>query len=183
MENKKHIAILFPSTKGGGVYQYTLSIAESLIAYSDNFRFSIIYYEDEERPVFFNSNKGRINYIPIPNKKHSNFRKVLHFLGLVLRINLFVIKDFSNYLKDKHIDLLIVSTPFSYDIPLISMLAGRRSLISLIFLPFLMKLNILNPLSSPVFSSLPSKISSSVSSKYEGVGSPIIISNISASAS
>ena len=54
---KRHIGIIFPSTKGGGVHQFVLSIADSLINYSDAFEYSIIHYEGEKPNQFFDSSR------------------------------------------------------------------------------------------------------------------------------
>jgi len=111
---KKHIGILFPPRSGGGVFQFTLSIANGLLAYApDKFQYSIIYYEGENKPVV----SGQIDYIALPDRRRNPLRKAIHFLGLVTGLDSLVVKDLDKALQNKNIDLLVISTPFSYDVP------------------------------------------------------------------
>ncbi len=113
---KKHIGILFPPRSGGGVFQFTLSVANGLLAYApDKFQYSIIYYEGESKPEV--SSKENVNYILLPNRCRSSIRKAIHFLGLVTGLDFLVIKDLDKALQNKNIDLLVISTPFSFDVP------------------------------------------------------------------
>lgn len=110
----KHIGILFPPRTGGGVFQFTLSVANGLLAYApDKFRYSIIYFEGEKKPVV----SGEADYIVLPYRRRNPVRKALHFLGLVTGLNFLVIKDLDKALQSKNIDLLAISTPFSFDVP------------------------------------------------------------------
>jgi len=111
---KKHIGILFPLRSGGGVFQFTLSVANGLLAYApDKFQYSIIYYEGEPKPAV----PGEVNYIVLLHRRRNPLRKAIHFLGLVTGLNSLVIKDLDKALKNKNIDLLAISTPFSFDVP------------------------------------------------------------------
>lgn len=115
---KRHIGIIFPSTKGGGVHQFVLSIADSLINYSDAFEYSIIHYKGEKPNQFFDSSRTEPRYLAIPQPSYSLVRKTLHFLGLVTGIEGFLIQHLDKTLRGKGIDLLVIPTPFSFDIPL-----------------------------------------------------------------
>lgn len=113
---RKHIGILFPSRSGGGVFQFTLSIANGLLACApDKFQYSIIYYKGESKPEV--SSEKNVNYISLPSRRRSPTRRAFHFLGLVTGLESLLIKDLDKTLQDKNIDLLVISTPFSYDIP------------------------------------------------------------------
>src|SRR3989344_1572860 len=106
---KKHIGILFPLRSGGGVFQFTLSVVNGLLSYApDKFQYSIIYYECENKPEVFS---GSVNYITLPHRRRSPFRKAIHFLGLVIGSDSLVIKDLEKILQSKNIDLLVIPTP------------------------------------------------------------------------
>ncbi|MDP3991307.1 MAG: glycosyltransferase family 1 protein [Candidatus Colwellbacteria bacterium] len=111
---KKHIGILFPVRSGGGVFQFTLSVANGLLAYApDKFQYSIVYYEGEPKPVI----SGKAEYIALPRRRHNPLRKAIHFLGLVTGLDSLVIKELDKALQHRNIDLLVISTPFSFDVP------------------------------------------------------------------
>jgi len=114
----KTIGILLPLAKMGGVFQYALSIVESLIHYSDKFEYSILHYDVENpREVIDVKDKG-VEFVSIPQKSPSLTKKIVHFLGLISGINFFLIKNLYLTLKKHKIDLLIVPTPFNFELPL-----------------------------------------------------------------
>lgn len=115
---KKKIGILFPLSTSGGIFQCALSTAKSLIDYCDEFDYSVIHYDSEELKSLFNQNLNNVQYVTISEKSVSFFRKILHFLGLFLGIKQILLKNIDAVLENIGVDLLIVPTPFSFDIPL-----------------------------------------------------------------
>lgn len=110
----KHIGILFPPRTGGGVFQFTLSVANGLLTYApDKYKYSIIYFEGEKKPAV----KGNVEYIVLPYHRRNPLRKAVHFLGLVAGLDALVIKDLDKAMENKNIELLVISTPFSFDVP------------------------------------------------------------------
>lgn len=104
-----------PSSKNGGVFQLSLSIADSLINYSENYRYFLIHYDFESLSPFLNINGKQVDFISVPYKKFSLLKKGIHFLGLVLGLDFLLIKDFYSIFKKNNIDLLIYPTPSTFD--------------------------------------------------------------------
>lgn len=116
---KKKIGLVFPSRKGGGVFQYALSIADSLIGYADKFDYAIIHYEGEKPELFFDKKAAPPEYISVPSSEHLGLiTKALHFLSIATKNNIFTVKKLHDVLKGKAIDLLVIPTPLSFDLPL-----------------------------------------------------------------
>ena len=114
---KKHIGILFPSSQCGGVYQYTQSIADSLIAYSDTAKYSIVHHKGERPELFLGQENRELDYIVLPHRNLSLARKIHHLGSLRLRMYIFCIKHLDPVLKKHGVDLVIVPTPFSFTVP------------------------------------------------------------------
>lgn len=85
------IGIVFPPIKGGGVFQYALTILES-----------------------FSNHSQRFQGLSLDFKEKSFFRRILYFSNLILNGKLFFLKD--SYSNSK-VDLLIFPTPFSFELP------------------------------------------------------------------
>lgn len=115
---KKNIGILFPSSKQGGVFQFALCIADSLITYSDQFDYTIVHYQSEKPNLFFNKQGVSPNYLAVPNPPISLIKKIFHLFGLAFGINLFLNKTLTKVLKNANLDLLIIPTPFGFNVPL-----------------------------------------------------------------
>lgn len=113
----KNIGILFPSRKSGGVFQFTLSIAESIINYTDpkKFKYYIIHYASHNPENDLDIKKGAANFISIPERAIAWPRKIFHFLNLAVFNSSRLADNTSEIFKDITLDLLIYSTPFTYD--------------------------------------------------------------------
>jgi glycosyltransferase involved in cell wall biosynthesis len=115
---KKNIGILFPLSLKGGVFQYALSIIDSLIDYSDKFKYTIFHNKGEKPNLFFSKKGVSPNYVAITKNHISPVRKILHFLNLTFGGDIFLIKTLHRTLKNTDIDLLIIPTPFSFSLPI-----------------------------------------------------------------
>ena len=113
----REIGIVFPSPKSGGVFQFTLSIAESLINYSDpeKFRFTVIHYDGENPAAHLNLKNRAVAFVAIPVKHISFIRKVAHFAGLYFLNSSRLAENSRKTLNGIALDLLIFPTPFTYD--------------------------------------------------------------------
>src|SRR3989344_3436696 len=113
----REIGIVFPSPKSGGVFQFTLSIAESLINYSDpeKFRFTVIHYDGENPAAHLNLKNRAVAFVAIPVKHISFIRKVAHFAGLYFLNRSRLAENSRKTLNGIALDLLIFPTPFTYD--------------------------------------------------------------------
>ena len=115
---KKNIGILFPPPESGGVFQYALSITNSLINYSDKFDYTIFYHEGQKPNLFSDKEKILLNYVALPRSQISLIRKILHFLNLIFGGKIFLVKTLSKALKNTNTDLVIIPTPSSFYLPL-----------------------------------------------------------------
>ena len=113
----KNIGILFPSRKSGGVFQFTLSVAESLINYTapKKFKYCIIHYADESPEKDLAIRAGAANFISISQKSIAWPRKILHFLNLIVFNSSRLADNTSETFKNITFDLLIYPTPFTND--------------------------------------------------------------------
>ncbi len=113
----KNIGILFPSRKGGGVFQFTLSIAESLINYTDpkEFKYHIIHYAAHNPENDLDIKTGAANFISIPQKSIAWPKRILHFLNLIVFNSSRLADNTGETFKNITLDLLIYPTPFTYD--------------------------------------------------------------------
>lgn len=120
-----NIGILFPPTKsGGGVFQYTLSIAESLINYSNKFQYCVVHYDTENPSCFLNTKSNEMHFISIQHKFIPLTQKIFYFLNLVLGNNFFPVKKSYAVSKNAKVDFLVIPFPsvfgFSNEIPYIA---------------------------------------------------------------
>ena len=120
-----NVGIVLPSAAGGGVFQYALSIADSLIKYSDRFNYYIIYYDADSLNYLFNLNQNSVNSIFVPLRKSSFLGKIGLLFNLAVGGNIFYERKDkeTSKLKESNIQLLIIPFPslfgFCNEIPYI----------------------------------------------------------------
>lgn len=109
MEN---IGILI-SEKGGGVFQYGLSIADSLIKYSNKYNYKIVEYGSESLNWLVYTNSGNVDHVFISNKKSSLKHKIKLVCNLAIRNNFFNVQndEMISQIKNHRIKLLIIPYP------------------------------------------------------------------------
>jgi len=115
---KKNIGILFPLLKSGGVFQYALSIADSLIDYFDEFNYYIFYYGLKNPKIFFKTgNLKNTHFVYLDDNSNSFFGKVKILLNILLGKPVFATsKKNKELFKNINLNLLIIPTPFLSDI-------------------------------------------------------------------
>lgn len=108
-----NIGIFIPSVRVGGVFQYALSIADSLIKYSNKFNYNIIHYDTEGLNWLVNPNRDSIKFISIPIRKSSLMDKIRVVFNLSLNRNILEMPKNSevSQLKDANIEFLIIPFP------------------------------------------------------------------------
>ncbi len=107
-----NIGILFPPTKSvGGVFQYTLSVADSLINYSDKFQYYIIHYDTENPNCFLNLKSNKVKLICIQRKFTLLIKKIPRIFNLVFDTNIFSVGKSYAILRNAKIDFLIIPFP------------------------------------------------------------------------
>ena len=120
-----NVGILLPSAVGGGVFQYALSIADSLIKYSDRFNYYIIYYDTDSLNYLCNLNLHSVSSLFIPLRKSSFLGKIGLLFNLAVGGNIFYERKDreTSKLKESNIQLLIIPFPslfgFCNEIPYI----------------------------------------------------------------
>ena len=109
MEN---IGILI-SEKGGGVFQYGLSIADSLIKYSNKYNYKIITYSPESLNWLVYTKSGNVDHVFLSNKKHSLKNKIKIIFNLAISNNFINVqnKEVISKIKNHQIKLLITPCP------------------------------------------------------------------------
>ena len=115
---KKNIGILFPLLAGGGVFQYTLSITNALIRYSNKFNYYIFYYasdsENFER-IFREKNIKNVKFICLDGAPNSFLTKLKILFNIVVRKPLFIINRHNKEAFKKHkIDCFIIPFPLLF---------------------------------------------------------------------
>jgi len=120
-----NVGIVLPSAAGGGVFQYALSIADSLIKYSNRFNYSIVYYDKDSLKYLSSLNLDSVKSIFVPLRKSSFLGKIGLLFNLAVGRNIFYKQknEEISKLKESHIQLLIIPFPslfgFSSEIPYI----------------------------------------------------------------
>jgi glycosyltransferase involved in cell wall biosynthesis len=111
LNDLENIGILI-SEKGGGVFQYGLSIADSLIKYSNKYNYKIITYSSESLNWLVYTKSGNVDHVFISNKKHSLKNKIKIIFNLAISNNFINVqnKEVISKIKNHQIKLLI--TPF-----------------------------------------------------------------------
>ena len=109
MEN---IGILI-SEKGGGVFQYGLSIVDSLIRYSNKYNYKVVTYSSESLNWLVYTTLGNIDHIFLSNKKSSLKHKIKIVCNLAIRNNFFNVQnnEIISQIKNHRIKLLIIPYP------------------------------------------------------------------------
>lgn len=107
-----NIGILFPPTKSvGGVFQYALSVADSLINCSDKFQYYIIHYDTENPNRFVNLKSNKVQFISIQSDSTPFLKKIPCLLNLVFGTNVFSVRKSYAVLENAKIDFLIIPFP------------------------------------------------------------------------
>ncbi len=107
-----NIGILFPPTKYvGGVFQYALSVADSLINCSDKFQYYIIHYDTENPNRFLNLKSNKVKPICIQPKFTPLIKKILCLFDLVFGNNVFSVRESYAVLRNAKIGFLIIPFP------------------------------------------------------------------------
>lgn len=106
-----NIGILVPFSKGGGIFQYALSVADGLIKYSNKFNYYIISADSAESLNRFNSTS--VNFVSIPSRESSVINKISLIFNLVLDRSIFNMQKSEeiSQLKERKIALLIIPFP------------------------------------------------------------------------
>ena len=109
MEN---IGILIPE-KGTGVFQYGLSIIDSLAKYSNKYNCKAITYSLQDLNWLTYAISNKTGHILIPRKKSTLKNKIKLFCNLVINNNFFYIqeKEVISKIKSNRIKLLIIPYP------------------------------------------------------------------------
>ena len=110
---KINIGILIPFSKGGGVFQYALSIADALINYSKKFNYIIIYKDIKTLDMIVNPNSKNVNFVSVDSKESSLSLKLRILSNLILNYNIFEVRrdNETKILKDYNIGLLVIPYP------------------------------------------------------------------------
>jgi len=111
---KKNIGLVFPFSRlFGGTFQYTLSITDSLINFSNKFNYTIIHYNTENLKFLTSLDSKTVNSILLSCSKTSFIKKLALFLNLVFNRNIINMKknEETSLLKDSGIDILIIPYP------------------------------------------------------------------------
>ncbi|HCE45314.1 MAG TPA: hypothetical protein DET40_17375 [Lentisphaeria bacterium] len=114
---KKTIGILFPASSKGGVYQYALSIVDSLLSYCSDYEY-VVFHEGGRPDPSSNCGAANCQFVQISNRGITAVGKVLHLLGLQSSLNSLLVKNIAEAVKTSPVDLLIIPTPIFFDYPL-----------------------------------------------------------------
>ena len=114
--SKKNIGILFPASKKfGGTFQYALSIAGSLLKYSKNYNYTLIYYDKDVPDLLTYGTNETVNYnsVLLSTEKTPLFKKIALFTNLITGRKIFnaTKNDEANIIKKYKINLLIIPFP------------------------------------------------------------------------
>ena len=112
LDDLENIGILI-SEKGGGVFQYGLSIVDSLIKHSNKYNYKVISYSSESFNWLTYAISNKADHILIPRKKSTLKNKIKLFCNLVINNNFFYIqeKEVISKIKKHRIKLLIIPYP------------------------------------------------------------------------
>ena len=119
---RKKIGIVFPPTSAGGVHQYALSIAQSLITHVGELDYAIIHDVGEPPELFGIPAGTRVDFIervnPNLGPEIHPLRKILHFIGAATDCMRLLIRSLPAVTARADIHLLIFPTPLTYDLPI-----------------------------------------------------------------
>lgn len=107
-----------PVNSEGGIFQYALSVVDSLLKYSKGYNYTVICPDIKSIDWLSYFNEGRVDMLRIPNTKTSATGKISVFLGLKFNM------DFVNFRKnrtffqidDKNIKFLVIPFPSLFGI-------------------------------------------------------------------
>ncbi len=107
---KKNIGILFSSSRKMGVFQYGLSIAEALINFSDEYDYTILYFENESPKESLKvKNIEALRFVSLDATPNNLLGKIKFLLNVFLGHPFFTTnKKNKAIMKDVHVDLLII---------------------------------------------------------------------------
>ena len=116
------VGVVFPPIAAGGVYQYALSIAQSLVTYVSNLEYIMIHDTGERPELFEIPDETSVEFIERDNLNlrvgiHP-IRKVLHFIGAATDCSPLLIRHLPDIVARVRIQLLIFPTPLTYDLPI-----------------------------------------------------------------
>ncbi len=107
-----NIGILFPSTKSvGGVFQYVLSVTDSLVNCSDKLKYYIIHYDTENPNRFLNLKSNKVQSISIQSSPTPFLKKISCLFNLVFGNNIFSVRRSDAVLENANINFLIIPFP------------------------------------------------------------------------
>lgn len=119
---RRKIGIVIPPASAGGVHQYALSIAQSLITHERALDYAIIHDTGERPEVFGIPDRTTVEFIARGNlyleTRIHPIRKVLHFAGAAVDWTPLLIRHLPNVVAGAGIDLLIFPAPLTYDLPI-----------------------------------------------------------------
>lgn len=106
----KNVGILFSASRKMGVFQYGLSIAEALINYYPENKYTILYFGEESPDRFLNiKNRENISFVSLDASRNNFLGKVKLFLNCILGSPIFVTNKKNKQIMDKEkLDLLII---------------------------------------------------------------------------
>lgn len=108
---RRKIGIVIPPASAGGVHQYALSIAQSLITHERGLNYAIIHDTGERPEVFGIPDRTTVEFIARGNLYLETsihpIRKVLHFAGAAVGWTPLLIRHLPNVVAGAGIDLLI----------------------------------------------------------------------------
>jgi len=119
----KRIGILFPLISGGGIFQYALSVADSLINHSPKYSYAIFHYGSENPRKFLKiKNTETTQFVCLDNSPNNFAGKLKLLLNVLVGKSIFTVnKKNKKIVKDIQVDLLIVPFPllfgFEHNIP------------------------------------------------------------------
>ena len=114
---KINIGILFPFSKSyGGIFQYTLSIADSLLNYSDKFNYILIHNYPKNIEYLVSSKLKSTDILKLQTTKSNVYRKAAIFINLLLGRKILNMKNAAEVscIRNNNIKLLIIPFPSSF---------------------------------------------------------------------
>lgn len=119
---RRKIGIVIPPAGAGGVHQYGLSIAQSLITHERGLDYAIIHDTGERPEVFGIPDETTVEFVSRDNlylgaRIHA-IRKALHFVGAAADWTPLLIRHLPDVVARAGINLLVFPTPLTYDLPI-----------------------------------------------------------------
>lgn len=110
MEN---IGIVISENKDGGMFQYALAIADSLIKYSNKYNYKAISYSSKNFNWLAYAISDNIDHVFIPYKKSSLIKKIKIIFNLAISNNFIDVQnnEIISQIKNHQVKLLITPSP------------------------------------------------------------------------